>query len=82
MSLTFNVLDYIDGAERIGIKREHAEYQARELNKLVDNKLVTKTFLETKLKELEMKIIIKVGGMMFLQTGLVLTVVGFLTRHA
>ncbi len=74
----FDTLSYTKGAEKIGIKREHAEYQAEQMGKIINDELVSRSFLETRLKELEMKIIIKVGAMMVVQTGLVLTVIGFL----
>jgi hypothetical protein len=77
---TFDTLSYTKGAEKIGIKREHAEYQAEQMGKIVNDQLVNKSFLATQLKELEMKIIIKVGAMMFVQTGLIITIIGLLLR--
>jgi hypothetical protein len=81
MSSLFDTLEYTQGAEKVGIKREHAEYQARQLAKLVDEQLVDKSHLDIKLKELEMRIVIKVGAMMVVQSGLLLTVLGFLIKH-
>jgi hypothetical protein len=53
MRATFDTLDYTKGAEAIGIKREHAEYQARAMAKMINDTLVTKNDLhlvETSLK--------------------------------
>jgi hypothetical protein len=77
---TFDTLGYTKGAEKIGIKREHAEYQAEQMAKIVNEQMVNKSYLATQLKELEMKIILKVGAMMFVQTGLIVTIIGLLLR--
>ncbi len=77
---TFDTLSYTKGAEKIGIKREHAEYQAEQMGKIINDHLVSKSYLEIQLKELEMKIIIKVGAMMVVQSGIILTVIGFLLK--
>jgi hypothetical protein len=46
MRATFDTLDYTKGAEEIGIKREHAEYQARQFAKIINENLATKSDLE------------------------------------
>ncbi len=77
----FNQLDYVEGAINSGFTRNQAEYGARELSKMINNELVTKSFLANELANLELKIIIKVGGMMVIQTGIILSMVGFMFKH-
>ena len=42
MSPPFDTLQYVKDAETVGIKREHAEYQAQQLSKIIDSQIVTK----------------------------------------
>jgi hypothetical protein len=77
MSQIFDTLEYTKGAEAVGIKREHAEYQAQQLGKLVDNELVTKSYLHTELKDLENRMLIKLGGIMVVG----ITLLGFILKH-
>jgi hypothetical protein len=76
----FEAFEYVQDAQKVGITKEHAEFDAEQMNKLV-KRLVSKKFLGSKLKELEMKMTIKVGAMMFVQTGLILTIIGLLIRR-
>jgi GDP-D-mannose dehydratase len=78
MSLIFDTLEYTKGAELVGIKREHAEYQAKQISRLIDNELATKNDLFIALKDLENRLIIKLGAMMFVGFGLVITILSFL----
>ena len=41
----FDTLEYTKGAEKVGIPREQAEYQAQEIAKLLTNELITKSDL-------------------------------------
>jgi hypothetical protein len=77
MSVPFDSLDYTIGAENIGIKREHAEYQARALAKLFNEQLVTKSFLIHELMNLENRLVIKLGSLMIAGMGLL----GFILSH-
>jgi hypothetical protein len=77
MSQIFDTLEYTKGAEAVGIKREHAEYQAQQLGKLVDNELVTKSYLHTELKDLENRMLIKLVGIMVVG----ITLLGFILKH-
>jgi hypothetical protein len=87
MQRAFDTLDYTKGAEAIGIKREHAEYQAEQMAKIIDSNLTTKNdlfSLESKLKltiaNLEIRLIKWMIGLAISQTALTLTVVGFLSQ--
>lgn len=81
MSLVFNTLEYTKGAEKVGIKREHAEYQAKELFKLIDNNLVTNSKLETEIKSIEVNLIKWMIGISLGQTGIILSLLGFMLKH-
>lgn len=78
---TYNPISYVKGAEQVGFTREQAEYQANEFTKLINNDLVTKSFLASELERFELKVIIKVGGMMVIQSGLLLSIIGFMIKH-
>jgi hypothetical protein len=73
----FDTLDYTKGAEAVGIKREHAEYQAKQLSKLIDDSLATKNDL----KDLEMRLIVRLGGLMIICSGMVISGLGFILKH-
>lgn len=67
MSSMFDTLDYTKGAEAIGIKREHAEYQAQQMNRLIGDNVATKNdilILKNEMILMEQRIIIKLGIVM------------------
>jgi hypothetical protein len=75
MSAIFDTLEYAKKAEAVGISREHAEFQAHQMAKLVDEQLVTKSFLTMELKSLEITMIKWMIGIAFAQAGLILAIV-------
>lgn len=109
----FDTLQYTKGAEKVGIRREHAEYQAEQLLKLVNDELATKKDIHEirkdikqlevdlrkdikqldvdlrkdieeirkDIKETEYKLTIRLGIMMFISMGLVVTVLSFILKH-
>jgi hypothetical protein len=81
MNTLFDTLEYTKGAELIGIKREHAEYQAKQLAKLIDDQLVTKSYLVTELKSLEISMIKWMVGIGFAQFALTVSILGFIFKH-
>jgi hypothetical protein len=76
MSEAFNTLEYTKGAIKVGIPREQAEYQAEQLSVLIYDKLVTKRDL----KELELNLFIKLGGLVVICSSLVVGVLGFIIK--
>ncbi len=46
MIKSFDTLKYTKGAEAIGVKREHAEYQAEQMYNLIETTLSTKNDLK------------------------------------
>lgn len=83
MNVLFDTLDYARGAERVGIIREHAEYQADQLAKIVEKqseRTVTKNVMNHQLKTLEISIIKWVIGISIVQMGTILTIIGFMFK--
>ena len=78
---TFNAITYANKLKEAGMLEKVANVQAEEMSNYINNDLVTKAFLAKELKELELQILLKVGAMMVVQSGLILTVLGFLLKH-
>lgn len=84
MSQIFDTLEYTNGAEAVGIKREHAEYQAKQLSKIanhIENDLVTKSYLSKELLMMEQRLVIKMGMMMFVIGGLIISILTFIIKN-
>jgi preprotein translocase subunit Sss1 len=80
MALAFNTLEYTKGAEKVGIKREHAEYQAEQIAKFVESNLATKNDIQDvlhKISEIEYRLTIKLGSLMLTGMG----ILGFVLSH-
>lgn len=77
MSIAFDTLRYARDAEAVGIKKEHAEFQARELSRLMADQLITKSELKT----LEVNIVKWIVGISLAQMGFILAILGFISRH-
>lgn len=67
-SIIFDTLDFADRAEKAGFTREQAEFQAREIASGVEKNLATKQDL----KDLEQRMIIKMGGMLMVAVTILL----------
>jgi hypothetical protein len=76
-TIPFDTLQYVKGAEAIGIKREHAEYHAECMAKMIDDTLATKKDLSA----LKQELIIKLGAMMIACSGLVIGALSFILKH-
>ena len=61
--MKFDTLTYSKELIEAGEKREIAEVHALALKNMVDNQLVTKGYLDTRLKELTSDLVIKLGGL-------------------
>lgn len=81
ITTNFNPIENMNGAIKAGFTREQAEYQANELSKVINNELVTKSFLSDELEKFQLRILLKVGTMMFFQTGLIISVLSFIFKH-
>jgi len=77
MQAIFDTLKYTKGAEAIGIKREHAEYQAQQMALLINDTLATKQDLIM----LKNDLIIKIGGMLAAYSLFIISVITFVIKH-
>jgi hypothetical protein len=73
----FDTLEFVKAAKENGFTEQQAEFQAKELSKWFNNELVTKSFLNTELKELEQRLLIKLGSIMIAG----MTILGFILKH-
>ncbi|HEY8280417.1 MAG TPA: DUF1640 domain-containing protein [Bdellovibrionota bacterium] len=72
----FNALNYTKKLESAGIPREHAEAHAQMMAEVIEDNLATKQDL----KELEYRLIIKLGTIMGVLFTLTVAILGFLIR--
>jgi len=77
-AITFDTHAYIKKLKAVGMPEEQAEVQAQALADLVTDRLVTKDDLERSLKELEYRLIIRLGGMIVVAIGMIATLVKLL----
>lgn len=82
--MIFDTLQYTKGAEEVGIKREHAEYQAQQLSKFLDYNVVTKADFEwlnksidEKLLNMQNAIVIRLGSLVVVG----IAVLGFILKY-
>ena len=73
-TIAFDTLAYAKKLKAAGFSDEQAEVQAEALAELIDERLATKQDL----KELEYRLIIRLGGMMVIAIGIVATLVKLL----
>jgi hypothetical protein len=83
--MTFDTHAFVKRLKAVGFTEEQAEVFAEEQARLIDDKLATKrdlleieANLKRDLKELEYRIIIKLGGLMAFAIGIVATLVKLL----
>ena len=77
-STTFDTLGYARRLEEAGFTRQQAEVQANALREVIDERLVTKDYLDARLRELEYKRVIRLGTMMAASVAIVATLVKLL----
>ncbi len=77
-TITFDTHAYIKKLKTVGVPEEQAEVQAQAIAELVTDRLVTKDDLERGLKELEYRLVIRLGSMIVVAIGVVATLVKLL----
>mgnify|MGYP002635987442 CR=1 FL=1 len=77
-TLTFDTHAYIKKLKAVGFTEEQAEVQAETLAGLINDHLVTRQYFDLKLKELEMRLILRLGGMMAASIAIVAALVKLL----
>jgi len=77
-TITFDTHEFIKRLKSVGFTEEQAEVFAYEHRRVVDVHLVTQEHLDTRLRKLEYRLIIKLGGMMMAAIAVVATLVKIL----
>ena len=77
---TFDALAYAKKLESAGFTREQAEIQAAAMREIVDGRLVTREYLDLRLKELEYKLTIRLGGIVVACTAILLAALPLLLK--
>jgi hypothetical protein len=76
--IAFDTHAYIKKLKAVGVPEEQAEVQAQAIADLVNDRLVTKEDLERGLKELEYRLVIRLGSMIVVAIGVIATLVKLL----
>ncbi|PKM34706.1 MAG: DUF1640 domain-containing protein [Gammaproteobacteria bacterium HGW-Gammaproteobacteria-10] len=63
-TITFDTHEFIKRLKSVGFSEEQAEGFAAEHRRIIEDTLVTKEHLDMRLREMEYRLIIKLGGMM------------------
>ena len=77
-TITFDTHAYVKKLKAVGVPEEQAEVQAQAIADLVTDRLVTKDDLERSLKELEYRLVIRLGSMIVVAIGVIATLVKLL----
>ena len=80
-AITFDTLKFANRLKSAGVPSAQAEAEAEALADVLDvagRDLVTREYLDTKLIQLEQRMIIKLGGLMVAAVGIVATLVKIL----
>ena len=80
--LTFDTLKFANKLKAAGLPPDQAEAQAETLAEVIElniQDLVTKDDLTVSLKDLEQRLIIKLGGMMVVAVGVIVALVKFIS---
>lgn len=71
-STAFDALGYFEKLKAAGVPEEQAKIQANALREVIDERLVTKDYLDLRLKELEYRLTIRLGGIVVACTAILL----------
>lgn len=77
-TITFDTLEFIKRLKSVGFSEEQAEVFAAEHRRIIEDALVTKEHLDMRLREMEYRLIIKLGSMMMAAITVVATLVKIL----
>jgi len=77
-TITFYTHEFIKRLKSVGFSEEQAEVFAAEHRRIIEENLVTKEHLDMRLRELEYRLIIKLGGMMMASVTIVAALVKLL----
>lgn len=77
-TITFDTHEFIKRLKSVGFSEEQAEVFAAEHRRIIEDNLVTKEHLDMRLREMEYRLIIKLGGMMMAAVAVVAALVKIL----
>jgi hypothetical protein len=77
-AIPFDTHENVKKLRAVGFTEEQAEVQTRIIAELVDEQLVSRQYLDERLKELEYRLVIRLGGMIVVAIGIVATLVKLL----
>lgn len=77
-AITFDTHENVKRLMTTGFTEEQAEVQTKIIAELVNEQLVTRQYLDERLKELEYRLIIRLGAMLVIAIGVVSTLVKIL----
>lgn len=77
-AITFDTHANVKKLRAVGFTEEQAEAQTKIIAELMDEQLVTRSYLDERLRELEYRLIIRLGGIIAVAIGIVATMVKLL----
>ena len=77
-TITFDTHEFVKKLQSVGFTQEQAEVFAAEHRRIIEDALVTKDHLDMRLRELEYRLIIKMGAMMMASVIAIAALVKFL----
>ncbi|MGR3174366.1 MAG: DUF1640 domain-containing protein [Candidatus Scalindua sp.] len=77
-TISFDTHENVKKLKAAGFTEEQAETQTNIIAQLVEEQLVTRQYLDERLKELEYRLIIRLGSMIVIAIGVVATLVKIL----
>ncbi len=77
-TITFDTHEFIKRLKAVGFSEEQAEVFADEHRRVIEDNLVSKDHLDMRLRELEYRLTIKLGGMMMVSVTAVAALVKLL----
>jgi hypothetical protein len=77
-TLTFDTHENVKKLKAVGFTEEQAEVQTRIIADLLSEQLVSRQYLDERLRELEYRLIIRIGAMFVVAIGVIATLVKIL----
>ncbi len=77
-AITFDTYENVKKLKAAGFTEAQAEVQTRIVAELVNEQLVTRNYLDERLKELEYRLVLRLGGMVVVAIGVMATLVKLL----
>ncbi len=75
---TFDTYENVKKLQAAGFTEQQAEVQTRIISELLDQRLVTRHYLDERLKGLEYRLVLRLGSMIVVAIGIIATLVKLL----